>query len=119
MLYTVPESLEKIQARTELVRRKRERKRLGFLSLGVCALLLILTLSLATAPLTPPDGSETSAMGSFLLEAKNGGIFAAIILAFFLGVLITLLFIRKRRIEPPESPVQKSEENTDGGKNHD
>lgn len=119
MLYTVPESMEEILARTERVRRRRERKRLGFLSLGICALLLVLTVSLATAPVTPPDGSEASAMGSFLLEAQNGGIVAAVILAFFLGVLITLLFIRKRRIEPPESPVEKSDEHTDGGNNHE
>ncbi len=110
MLYTVPESMKEIQARTERVRRKRERKRLGFFSLGVCVLLLVLTLSLATTPLTPPDGSGASVMGSFLLEAKTGGIVAAITLAFLLGVLITLLFIRGRRNEPPQSPGQKSDE---------
>lgn len=119
MHYTVPESMQEVLTRAERVRRKRERKRLSLFSIGVCALMLVLTLSLATAPLAPPDGSEASAMGSFLLEAKSGGIVAAIIIAFFLGVLITLLFIRKRRIEPPESHVQKSDEHKDGGENHE
>ena len=119
MRYTVKESLEEVRKRTERVRRRRERKRLGFFSFGVCALLLLLTLNLATSPLTPADGSEASAMGSFLLEAKNGGIVAALILAVLLAALVTLLFLRKRRSKPPEQAVRKPDEHTDGGKNHE
>lgn len=119
MRYTVEESLEEVRKRTERVRRRRERRRLGFFSFGVCTLLLLLTLNLAASPLTPADGSEASAMGSFLLEAKNGGIVAALILAVLLAVLVTLLFLRKRRSDPPEQAVRKPNEHTDGGKNHE
>ena len=117
MRYTVKESMEEVRKRAERVRRRRERKRLGLFSLGACALLLILTLNLATSPLTPADGS--SDMGSFLLEAKNGGIVAALILAVLLVVLITLFFLRKRRNEPPEQSARKSNQHTEGGKNHE
>lgn len=50
-------------------------------------------------------------MGSFLLEAKSGGILAALILTFVLGVLAALLLIRhrKNRIQNDDRNDQKSE----------
>ena len=68
--------------------------------------------------------SGAELMGSFLLEAKTGGILAALILAFLLGILAALLFIRRRQVfskteAPKESPEASNHpevpQNTENG----
>ncbi len=119
MRYTLPESVEKVLARRERVRRRRERRRLSLFSLGLCSVLLLLTLRLASGPPTVPDSNGASAMGSFLLRADIGGFIAAVALAFLLGVLVTLFCARKKSGSTPEKPNQQRNHKTDGGKDHE
>ena len=97
MKYTASESLKQVLDRRDQLKRKREQKRLVWCSLSLCVLLVVLTLSVTSTPLAVQNGGNETAMGSFLLEAQTGGIIAAVVLAFLLGVLITLLCIRKNR----------------------
>ena len=109
-------SQTKLLARREALRKKRERRRLGWYSLGVCAILLVLTLTVASMPLTAQDGSGAESMGSFMLEAKTGGILAAVVLAFLLGVVITLLCIRQKRNNAQKDSRKESQTVENGGK---
>ena len=114
MNFTSSEALEQVLDRRDRLRRNRNRRRLGWFSVGMCAVLLVLTLTVASTPLTGQSDPDADAMGSFLLEARTGGIFAAVVLAFLLGVLITLFCIRKKRNQREDHTESKKEEN--GGK---
>ena len=116
MQYTTNESLQQVLERSERVRRKRERRRLTVYSLSVCAILLTLTLALSSAPLALPDGDAGSALGSFLLKPETGGIIAAIVLAFALGILVTLFCIRQKRTNNERSPGNSHNEDEGGRK---
>lgn len=119
MRYTVPEAVREVLIRRERVRRKRERRRWGFFSIGVCAVLLFVTIRFAATPLAPPDASDASVMGSFLLPAESGGIAAAIVLGVLLAALLILFCIRKKRGMPPEEPKQPQNDDKDGGNDHE
>ena len=116
MKYTAKESLQEVLDRSERVKQERECRRLGFFSLGVCALLLTLTLALASVPDLPQSDSG-SAMGSFLLKAQTGGIVAAVVLAFTLGVLVTLLLIRRKKLESTKNPESQAHTDNSQPKN--
>ena len=109
MKYTSSEAMKEVLSRRDQVRRKREQRRLAWCSASLFTLLLVLTLTAASMPIPTLDASNSSAMGSFLLEAKTGGIIAAVVLAFLLGVLITLLCIRKKRDNQRTKEMQHNE----------
>ena len=114
--YSNSEALNEVLARRDLVRRKRERRRTVWYGVSVCAILVALTLTAASLPTGAQSPSGMENMGSFLLEAKSGGILAALILAFVLGVLGVLLFLRRRKpFRKPEAPKEPPEES----KNHE
>ena len=116
MNYTTSESLEQVLSRREQLKKKRDRRRLGWYSLSVCAILLVLTLTVASMPLTAQDAPGAESMGSFMLEAKTGGIVAAVVLAFLLGVIITLLCIRQKRNKPQKESPLPSQNDKNGGR---
>ena len=116
MKYSTSEAMSEVLARRDLVRRKRERRRTVWYGVSVCAILIVLTLTSLRTGVGPNGGMGggqpgAEAMGSFLLEAKSGGILAALILTFVLGVLAALLLIRhrKNRIQNDDRNDQKSE----------
>jgi len=115
MNYTSSEALEQVLERRDRLQRKREHRRLGWFSLGLCVVLLVLTLTVSSIPVTGHDGSGTATMGSFLLEEKAGGIFAVVVLAFLFGVLITLLCIRKRKTPEKAEKTMDSQYVENGG----
>ena len=115
MKYTASESLRQVLSRRDQLKRKRERRRLALCSLSLCVLLVVLTLSVASTPIAAQSGGNEAAMGSFLLEAQTGGIIAAVVLAFLLGVLITLLCIRKNRTREHTDVPHDAERHENGG----
>ena len=115
MKYTASESMKQVLDRRNQLKRKRERRRLALCSLSVCVLLVVLTLSVTSTPLVTQSGGNEAAMGSFLLEAQTGGIIAAVVLAFLLGVLITLLCIRKNRTREQTDVPEAAERHENGG----
>lgn len=115
MNYTPNEALNEVLARRDRVRRKRERRRLTWYSVSVCAILVVLTMTVTSLPTVGQNVTGEEAMGSFLLEAKTGGILAALVLAFGLGIVVALLWIKKKRSSTSEEHPQKSQEDENGG----
>lgn len=116
MKYTSSEALKNVLERRDKLKKARAQRRLGWFSLGLCAVLLVLTLAISSMPLPVQQTSGAGAMGSFLLEARTGGILAAVVLAFLLGVLITLLLIRGRKHNAEQPHPQASQQHENGGK---
>lgn len=116
MRYTSSEAMEQIMERRNRLRKRREQRRLGWISVSLCAVVLVLTLAVSSAPVSPREGAGTAAMGSFLLDAGTGGIIASVVLAFLLGVLITLLCIRNRASRENRENFKDSQNVKNGGK---
>lgn len=115
--YSTSDALNEVLTRRNHVRRKREKRRLAWYCGSVCAILLVLTFtglwSNAGGGSYGGGGEGQSGaehMGSFLLEAKTGGILAALILAFILGILAALLFIRRRKVFPKSEESKETPE---------
>ena len=114
--YTNTEAMNEVLARRDQLRRKRERRRTVGYSLSVCMILVVLTLTSLRygagvgAHGSGAEQSGAEAMGSFLLEAKTGGILAALILTFVLGILSALLFIRRRKVFPKSEESKETPE---------
>ena len=123
MRYNTSESLDQVLSRRDRLRKKREQRRLTFFSLGVCAILLVLTLTatLRSGAVIGPQGEGAASMGSFLLEGNTGGFVAGIVLALLVGVLITLLCIRQKqakanaRQSAEKEPKQEPRQEENGG----
>ena len=97
MKYTPDEALSEILRRSERVALRRKRRscqRLG----GICsALLAVLALSITVIPGKPAVTSAGSVYGSFLLSREAGGYVLIGLIAFALGVAVTLLCLRYRK----------------------
>ncbi len=115
MKYTSSEALTQVLVRRDRLRKKRDQRQLSLLSLSLFAVLLVLSLTVTSAPLPPQEGGDGAVMGSFLLEARTGGFVAAVVLAFLLGVLITLLCIRKHQQKGNKIDPQDPKHNENGG----
>ena len=122
--YSNSEAMSEVLARRDQVRRKRERRRTVWYGVSVCAILVALTLTSLRTGVGPNGGigegqPGAEAMGSFLLEAKSGGILAALILAFVLGTLAALIIIRRKqgfqKPDPKNESPEASKNNENGG----
>lgn len=110
MRYTTEERVEIALRRGTALARKRERsarRRLSCLSGILFAMLLAVIWTL-------PEGRSASAPGSvygaFMLSAQAGGYLLTALIAFLLGVAVTLLCVRRKR---PAPPARKGDSNDD------
>jgi ABC-type Fe3+ transport system permease subunit len=123
--YSTSEAMNEILTRRDRIRRKRERRRTAWYSACVCVVLVMLTLTgLGAGAAVSPSGtgegqSGLETMGSFLLETRTGGILAALILAFALGILAALIIIRRKqgfqKPDPKNEFPEASKNNENGG----
>ena len=97
MKYTPDEALSQILRRSERIALRRKRRscqRLG----GICSTLLaVLALSITVMPGRIAVTSAGSVYGSFLLSREAGGYVLIALIAFVLGVAVTLLCLRYRK----------------------
>ena len=95
MKYTTEEALTEIMRRSEQVSIRRNHRACRRLSVSAGALMCLLVLVIG---LFPSDGTvaDGSVYGAFLLSAEAGGYVLAAVIAFALGVVITLLCLRLR-----------------------
>lgn len=97
MKYAPDEALSQILRRSERIALRRKRRscqRLG----GICsALLAVLALSITVMPGRTAVTSAGSVYGSFLLSREAGGYVLIALIAFVLGVAVTLLCQRYRK----------------------
>ena len=107
MKYTTEEALAEIMRRSDQIMIRRDRRACRRLSGAAGALLTALVLVIALLPETAATAYNGSVYGSFLLSAEAGGYVLAAVIAFALGVVITLLCLKQRQknrdISPPKN----------------
>ena len=107
MKYTTDEALAEVLRRSDQLVRRRDRRTCGRLFGLTGALLAALVLVIALLPETAATAYNGSVYGSFLLSAEAGGYVLAAVIAFALGVVITLLCLKQRQknrdISPPKN----------------
>ena len=97
MKYTTEEALTEIMRRKNQIVLRRSRRSCQVLS-GVSAVLMaFLLLVICMMPGSPGSAFTGTVYGSFLLSAEAGGYVLAAVLAFILGVVITLLIQNRKK----------------------
>lgn len=97
MKYGKEEALKEILRRSEQITVQRDLKLTRALSAAACALFAALIAVIALLPSHGAALPAGSVYGAFLLSAEAGGYVLAAVIAFALGVLVTLLSQRRRR----------------------
>jgi len=97
MKYDTETALKEIMERSENVKQKRRSLQNAVLA-GISGVLMAALIAVIAFV---PDWSEehragTTAMGSFMLSTEAGGYILAAVIAFSIGVLITIICIRIR-----------------------
>ncbi len=97
MKYTSQEQMEQILNRSAQLREEKERHRTGALSASAGALVLVLAVSIIALGRTGYVEEARGAYGAFLLSPDVGGYVLVAVLAFAVGVLLTVLIHRYRQ----------------------
>ena len=98
MKYTSEEALTEIMRRKEQIILQRSRRNLRLLSAACGLLAAALLLVISIMPGQSESAYTGTVYGSFLLSAESGGYVLAAVIAFVLGVCVTLLCIRWKNI---------------------
>ena len=110
MKYTTEAALHEVLRRKEQITFRRCRNTLRALS-GIVGILFVLLVGMIAFS---PDGvlfaPEGTVYGSFLLSAEAGGYVAAAVIAFALGVCVTLLCLRRHKTADQKT-ISKVKEN--------
>ena len=94
---TPEERISELHKRAGQLRRQKDRRQIAGLG-GVSAFFaVLLTSALVQADGLPQSVSEGQFTGSSLLSEATGGYILAAVLAFFAGVIITVVIFRYRR----------------------
>ena len=96
MKYQTDEALREILRRGEQIAVRRERRTIRALAGATGALFMALVLAIGFGPHRVSSNRLRSVYGSFLLSPEAGGYVLAAVIAFALGVTVTLLCIRRR-----------------------
>lgn len=107
MKYTTEEAVAEIMRRSDQIIIRRDRRACRRLSGAAGALLTALVLVIALLPETAAPAYNGSVYGSFLLSAEAGGYVLAAVIAFALGVAVTLLCLKRKKLS---SEDKKKEE---------
>lgn len=91
MRYTPDDALREIQYRSRKILRKREQRRCRILSVLSVALSGALIMIISVLPENSAVSSAGSVYGSFLLSREAGGYVLTALIAFILGITVTLL----------------------------
>ena len=97
MKYTTEEALAEIMRRSEQVSIRRNRCACRRLSGLTGALLAALVLVIAVMPGGGATAPTEPVYGAFLLSREAGGYVLAAVLAFALGVAVTLLCLKRKQ----------------------
>ena len=96
--------------RGEQIALRRDRRRRRILSGAAGALFAVLALMIAVIPGKVGITSAESSYGSFILSPEAGGYVLCAVIAFALGVCVTLLCLRRRKNKPDNEVPQKQTE---------
>ena len=104
MKYSTDEAMQEILQRRENIIRKKELLRRSLLSCSAMAMFGMLILVLAITRERSSPTMDTSVYGALLLTPELGGVVLAAVIGFTLGVIITLLIIKKRSVYKDKMP---------------
>ena len=105
---SVEEQMKEISRRRK--RYENVRKNRVFAITGSCLLMsLVAVISIAPGIEVSYEQSKTTVLGSTILDAKTGGYVLAALIAFTLGVLVTLICRQYRENRPDSNTDQKDE----------
>ena len=110
MKYTTQEAMQEIMRRSEAVSMKRYRRACQRLSAAAGTLLAALVLVIALLPGKAGSNSAGSVYGSFLLSEAAGGYVLAAVIAFVLGVVVTLYCFSRRNKAAEKKDTERKEE---------
>ena len=96
--YTTEEALAEIMRRREVIEFRKERRECRILSAAVGTLFALLIMVTAVLPGKPEYVSAGSVYGAFLLGQEAGGYVLTAVIAFVLGVTVTLLCIKFKNL---------------------
>lgn len=97
MKYTTEEALTEIMRRKNQIVLRRNRRSCQVLS-GVSTMLMAFLLQIiCVMPGSPGSAFTGTVYGSFLLSAESGGYVLASVIAFTLGVAVTLLCLKMKK----------------------
>ena len=108
MKYTTEEALAEIMRRSGQIIMQRERRACRVLSGITAALFAVLVLMIAGMQGKPGITPAGSVYGAFLLSQEAGGYVLASVIAFTLGVAVTLLSPKMKKQNLQENPDSQS-----------
>lgn len=98
MKYTTDEALSEIMQRKRsiIVQRKKRTNRILSCAAGVLTIALAVVILKVTTD-SPSSGTPGTVYGSFMLGLESGGYVLTALLAFILGIIVTLLCLRYKK----------------------
>lgn len=97
MKYDREAGLREIMRRSEIIKKKKDYKKLYTLTASASSLLLVLVVFIVGLGGIEAAGTDRTAYGSFLLSPQAGGYVLTAVIAFGVGVLLTILTQKHRK----------------------
>ena len=111
MKYTTEQALLEILRRRERIIVRQTRRACQILS-GICAALFVsLTTVIAVIPKQNAPNTKESVYGAFLLSSEAGGYVLTAVLAFAMGVSVTLLCAHLAKMQESRKSTNQTKEN--------
>ena len=108
MKYTKEEMVSEILKRSDKVRNERKRRTVRCLGAASAALFAALVIVIGVMPAGMSGTyAENTRYGAFLLGHETGGYVLAAVIAFVLGVTVTLLALKRRGSDSRSGPEDK------------
>jgi len=111
MKYTRSEALSEILRRSDQIALRRQKQTCGALSGASAMLCAALVLLIALLPGRCAAAATGTAYGAFLLSAQAGGYVLAAVIAFTLGVVVTLLCVKRKMTDTGASFAETHHKN--------
>ena len=93
---SIEDQMAEIRRRSSLYREKKEIRALSFLATGIGA--LIMAVLMLAPDVSGTVGRSSSVLGAMILGPEAGGYVIVALLSFTMGVIVTLLIQKERRI---------------------
>lgn len=97
MKYDREARLREIIRRSEIIKDRKDHKKLYALTASASSLLLVLAVFIVGFGGIEAAGTDRTAYGSFLLSPQAGGYVLTAVIAFGVGVLLTILTQKHRK----------------------
>lgn len=108
MKYTTEEELDEIMHRSRKITIRRECRKVQIQACLTCAVSLLVIAALILLPKGAVTTSDESVYGAFLLADGTGGYVLVALISFILGVVVTVLSMKYRRLREMDEKEEKA-----------